>query len=95
MKKDLKAFGFKVESDEKDFELEVLEENIEAIQVFNNMLTQVVVAGMGSVVGFNYQSLDWVMTLLEVKDKKECFLKFRLIERHFLKIMWSRDGSAT
>jgi hypothetical protein len=65
-------------SDESLFE--VWEENWDAVQVFVRLTTQWNFAGMGAHIGLNYQSVDFVFALLDIKNRKEVFDDLRVME---------------
>ncbi len=77
---DLVAFGFAKREEKKQDEFEIFEECEDVFRVFLAMLTQFTYAGMGSIVGFNYGSLAFVMDILKIVDKSDCFWKFRRME---------------
>lgn len=67
----------------EDEEFEVWEENWEALQVFLALRTQWrLVASLSAVVyqGLDYTSLNSVMDLFTVENKKSCFMNVQLIE---------------
>lgn len=65
----------------------VLDENWNAIQLFLSVSTQWVRAGMdGSVVGLNYQSVEFVLKLYKAKKRAEVFSDLQLIERGALTV---------
>jgi hypothetical protein len=65
---------------------ELLEENRVTWKVFLAMSTQVIVAGLGSVIGFNYQALPVVLEMLDVNenDWPDVFEKFRVLESYWI-----------
>jgi len=95
---DLAAFsGKKVANKiETDFEIFLFSENIEAFEIFIQVRTQFNFAGMGSVIGLNYQSVEFVMNLYDVEDKLDCFRRIRIIENEALILMREKgNGTAT
>jgi len=73
----------------------VLPENEEAVSLFLDVCTQWIVAGLGSVVGLNYQSLDFVLKMKGYRGKKkvEIFDDLQLIERGALSVFQAPKGS--
>jgi uncharacterized protein DUF1799 len=65
----------------------VFEENWAAVTMFLRLQTQWVIAGMGSAVGLNYQSVEFMFKLYadEVADPKAMFEDLREIELGALK----------
>ncbi|MFA7333652.1 MAG: DUF1799 domain-containing protein [Kiritimatiellia bacterium] len=59
----------------------VWEENWPAIQLFLAVNTQWLFAGMGTVIGLNYQSVEFVLKLYKYKKRDEIFSDLQLIER--------------
>lgn len=64
----------------------VWEENWPAVQLFLAVNTQWIFAGMGAVVGLNYQSVDFVLKLYRYKKRDEIFTDLQLIERGCLSV---------
>lgn len=64
----------------------VWDENWPAVQLFQAVNTQWIFAGMGSVVGLNYQSVDFVLKLYKYKKREEIFSDLQLIERGALSV---------
>ncbi len=75
---------------EKDFR--VFPENWPAIEMFMRLQTQWVIAGMGTVVGLNYQSVDFLFTIYEVKNKRELFEDIKHIELGALAVLKENAG---
>ncbi|MGZ3743860.1 MAG: DUF1799 domain-containing protein [Pseudobdellovibrionaceae bacterium] len=94
---DFSAFGVKAETPEpqKASDLEVFEENKDAVNVFISVLTQWNTGGMGTIVGLNYQSVEFVFRLLKIKNQADCFAKIRVMESHALKLIKDENGSTT
>ena len=60
---------------------EVLPANQEAFRVFGIVQTQVVTAGMGEPVGLDFNAVNFVMELYEVRDRLRVFEKVNAIFR--------------
>lgn len=74
----------------------MFEENIDPLKIFFQLLTQFNFAGMGQVTGLNYQSVEFVMRLNNVKNKLDCFNKIRVMEIKAVEMMRGKsDGSTT
>lgn len=95
MNDDFAAFGLTEVSpepqDEKN-EFEIFPDNEIAVSVFLQVLTQWVVAGMGGIIGLNYQSVQFVLDLNKVDDKLDCFTRIRVLEQKALKIFDRNRG---
>ena len=52
-----------------------LPENEEAFRVYSLVQSQVVTVGMGDVVGFDYNALNFIMRLYGVQDRRRVFEK--------------------
>lgn len=65
----------------------MLPENEAAEELFDACQSQVIVAGLGGVVGVSHESLPWKMTLrgLTPDEQLEIEEKFRIIESVFVK----------
>lgn len=72
-------------------EFEVYPENWEAVKLFLDCSTQWVIAGMGGMVGLNYQSVDFMMRLRGIENSAETFDKVQVMEREALAIMSERQ----
>ena len=75
----------RAKSDPEAFE--VWEENWPAIEMFLRIQTQWVFAGMGSIVGLNYQSLEFLFRIYEVKNPVELLEEIQEIERGVLDVL--------
>lgn len=100
LKRELAAVGAEIEEgpgEEEEIEVPLFAENVSAIEVYFAMSTQWEVAGMGSVIGMKYSALDFVMTTLGIRRKRECFAKIRILESEHLAVLKERqpNGSKT
>lgn len=75
---------------QNDFEL--FHENEPAIQLFWACSTQWITAPMGGVTGLNYNSVESVLNIWGVRDKKKMFNDLRLVESGFLKELQCRKS---
>ena len=53
--------------------------------MFLRMMDELIYTGMGSCVGMNKQTLEWLMNLYEVKNKVQMFEDMQLMQREALK----------
>lgn len=58
---------------------EIWEENWEAFQIFMRLQTQWVRSD-GAAIGLNYNSVDFVLKILRVKDRADVFDKLQVME---------------
>lgn len=68
-------------------------ENIQTVDVFLAMTSQLNVGGMGAIIGFNYASLPAVLDLLQVsaEERRDVFHGLRVMERAAVKMINTRD----
>lgn len=52
-----------------------LPENEEAFMVYNIVQTQIITAGMGEIVGLDFNAINFVMEMYEVRDRRRVFEK--------------------
>ena len=64
----------------KNNDFEVFPENWDVVEMFLRLSTQWVFAGMGSIVGLNYRSIEFLFKIYNVDDKKGMFEDIRIIE---------------
>lgn len=62
----------------------IMEENVEATNIYIRVRNQVVTAGMGQIIDLHFPSVQFVMDLYDVKNKKNCFERVLKIFHHFL-----------
>ena len=60
------------------------ENNEEIVSVYTMVANQVIVAGMGTVIDIDFNAINFIMNLYEVKNRKVCFEKVVMLFRHFL-----------
>lgn len=53
----------------------LMPENEEAMFIYNKAANQVRVAGMGDIVGLDYNALKFIMDLYGIGNQRECFEK--------------------
>lgn len=72
-------------------------ENADAWELFSACQTQLIVAGLGTIVGVDHTSLAWRMDLLEIPPEERYATdeKFRLIEAVFLRSCAARSSSTS
>jgi Phage related hypothetical protein (DUF1799) len=72
-----------VTSERNDFE--VFPENWDALEIFLALTTQWVIGGIGVHVGLNYQSVEFLFKIYNVRDKRQMLDDLRAIEAGALK----------
>lgn len=60
---------------------EVFPENWEAVLMFTRLGTQWIYAGMGEIVGLNYQSVEFFFKIYKVKDRRGMMEDLQSIEQ--------------
>lgn len=70
----------------QDADLLIWPDNWAPVQVFRRMTTQLIVGGMGGVVGLRYESIPLVLDLcgIPAKDRPETFECLQIMERHMV-----------
>jgi Phage related hypothetical protein (DUF1799) len=71
----------KAQADAEERVFEIWEENWPAFEMFLRMQTQWVVAGMGELMGLNYQSAEALFRIYRIKDRASMMDDLRVIER--------------
>ncbi len=66
--------------------------NQEAVDTYLKVQNQVIVAGMGDVIALNYASLEFVMNLFGVNNRRECFEKVLIIFNEIRSIAKENNG---
>jgi hypothetical protein len=61
---------------------ELIKENEEALKIYVICQNQVLMSGFGDIVDLNYNALEFIMSLYNVKNKRECFEKIIKIFRY-------------
>ena len=59
--------------------------------MFLRLSTQWVIGGMGSVIGLNYQSAEFLFRIYDVKDPKSMFEDLRIIENGALNLIREQE----
>lgn len=57
--------------------------NQDAWRIFQIVQTQVVTAGMGDVIGVDFNALNFVMELYDIDNRRECFEKVNVLFNEF------------
>lgn len=68
-------------------DFEVLEENWEAVGMFMRLQTQWVVGGMGAFIGLNYQSVEFIFRIEQVKNQRELLADLQVMEQAALQVI--------
>lgn len=59
-----------------------LQNNIAAVQVYNLCANQLIVSGMGEIIGMNYLAIFEVMNLLEIQNRLDCLNRVNVLFAH-------------
>ena len=60
------------------------ENNEEAVSVYTMVANQVITAGMDIIIDIDFNAIDFIMNLYDIKNRKVCFEKVVVLFRHFL-----------
>ena len=58
--------------------------NEEAVSVYIMVANQVITIGMGTIVDIDFNAIDFIMNLYDIKNRKVCFEKVVMLFRRFL-----------
>ena len=85
----LTAFGVKTEKPPGRPVLEIWPENWAALQVFSRMTTQLIVGGMGGVIGLRYEALPLMLRICGVKraDEADVVNGVQVMEREMVQLL--------
>jgi hypothetical protein len=72
----------------------VLEENWSAVEMFLRLQTQWVTGGMGSLIGLNYQSVEFLFKIYKIKKRKQMIEDLHDIERGVLEAIKEQNEGA-
>ena len=88
----LAAFGLQMQEPTGPPEFELWPDNWQAVRVFSHMTSQLIVCGMGSVIGLRYEALPIVERGLglSVDQQAEVFEVFQIMERHMVHVLSKR-----
>ena len=88
----LAAFGLQIEEPIRPSEFEVWPDNWQPLRVFSRMTSQLIVGGMGGVLGLRYEALPVVMRGLGLPaaDRAEVFDVFQIMEQHMVHVLNKR-----
>jgi len=70
----------------------ILPRNREAWRIYQTAQTQVVTAGMGDVIGINFNALEFVMELYGVENRRECFEKVNVLFGEYHRVRREKNG---
>jgi hypothetical protein len=80
-----------VQQDSPTYDFEVFEDNWPVLKLFMQLQTQWVVGGMGAYIGMNYQSVEFLFRIEDIKNQRETLADLQVMEVAALNILNAKD----
>lgn len=73
-------------------EFEVFDDNWKAVELFQRLATQWVWSSGGGAIGFNYQSVEFLLRLYGIKQRRQIFEELQIMELAVIKFWNAKEG---